>query len=205
MPSNIYRFVSRWRVEGEISEAADVIFDPLSLVGWWPSLFVDVRELDPGDESGIGRTLDILSRGWLPYTVRFTLGVVETEYPCRSVLVSEGELEGQGTWTLAQNGPWVDITYQWDVRADKPLLRYLSLIFRPIFAANHGWAMKKGEQSLRLELARRGALTPEERAAIPPPPPAATVSAARLALGSLAVLTASAWLGFRLVRRLRGS
>jgi hypothetical protein len=63
------------------------------------------------------------------------------------------------------------------VRADKPLLRYGSLIFKPIFAANHRWAMATGEQSLKLELQRRHARTPAEKSAIPPPPPPTFVRA----------------------------
>jgi hypothetical protein len=35
---------------------------------------------------------------------------------------------------------------------------------KPIFGANHQWAMRTGEESLKLELMRRRATTPEERA-----------------------------------------
>ena len=42
---------------------------------------------------------------------------------------------------------------------------------KPIFAANHRWAMARGEQSLRLELARRlAAGNPTILAALPRPP-----------------------------------
>ncbi|MEO8745789.1 MAG: hypothetical protein ABI334_01555 [Candidatus Dormiibacterota bacterium] len=47
--------------------------------------------------------------------------------------------------------------------------RYGTPIFRPIFAANHRWAMARGEESLDLELRRRRARTEAERDAIPPP------------------------------------
>jgi hypothetical protein len=61
------------------------------------------------------------------------------------------------------------VTYDWLLRADKPLLRRLSWLLKPIFAANHRWAMARGEESLKLELARRRAETPEERARVPAP------------------------------------
>jgi len=35
------------------------------------------------------------------------------------------------------------------------LLRWLSFVFKPIFAANHRWAMAQGEACLVRELARR--------------------------------------------------
>jgi len=41
---------------------------------------------------------------------------------------------------------------------------------KPIFAANHRWAMQKGEESLKLELARRHASNADELARIPAPP-----------------------------------
>ena len=81
-----------------------------------------------------------------------------------------GDFNGRGIWTLEQDGGFVNVTYDWKLRADKPLLSALSFLFKPIFSANHRWAMEKGEESLKLELARRHARTPEEAARIPAPP-----------------------------------
>jgi hypothetical protein len=63
------------------------------------------------------------------------------------------------------------VTYDWLVIAEKGILRRLSRVMKPIFSANHHWAMARGLTSLRLELARRRA--GDDRtllAAIPPPP-----------------------------------
>jgi len=49
----------------------------------------------------------------------------------------------------------VNITYDWKIRADKALLRYLSFLLKPVFAMNHRWAMAQGEKSLCVELSRR--------------------------------------------------
>ncbi|HVE47076.1 MAG TPA: hypothetical protein VNA57_10080, partial [Acidimicrobiales bacterium] len=84
---------------------------------------------------------------------------------------ASGDLEGTGRWTFTQDGPEVAITYDWRVRATKPLLQRLSWLLRPFFAANHLWAMKQGEKSLKLELRRRRATSAAERAKVPPPPP----------------------------------
>jgi hypothetical protein len=74
-------------------------------------------------------------------------------------------------WTFDQKGEIVDARYDWRIRADKPLLRYGTFVFRPIFGANHRWAMARGEESLNLELQRRRAKTDAELQAIPAPPP----------------------------------
>jgi len=64
-------------------------------------------------------------------------------------------------------------TSGWRIRAEKGVLRRFSFVMKPLFAANHRWAMARGEESLRLELARRRAAgDPAILAAIPAPPPA---------------------------------
>jgi hypothetical protein len=73
--------------------------------------------------------------------------------------------------TLRQDGAIAEIVYDWRIRAEKPLLKYLSFLMKPRFSANHHWAMARGEESLRIELARRHATSDEERAALASPPP----------------------------------
>ena len=68
--------------------------------------------------------------------------------------------------------PRSSITYDWRVSASKPLLRRLTWLLRPVFSANHRWAMARGEESLRLELRRRRASTAAQRRQVPPPPAA---------------------------------
>jgi hypothetical protein len=92
---------------------------------------------------------------WLPYTLRWSFRVIESRYPYGFSLEAWGDFEGSGSWTFAQDGEWVDIRYDWKIRADKPLLRVLSFLLKPVFSANHRWAMARGEESLRTELDRR--------------------------------------------------
>jgi glyoxylase-like metal-dependent hydrolase (beta-lactamase superfamily II) len=185
MPLNDYHFITHWRVQGTVEEVAEIIADARDLVRWWPAVYLDVHELEPGGEHGVGRVIDLYTKGWLPYTLRWQFRVVEVEPFKRIVLVATGDFVGRGIWTFAQDGAFVNITYDWKIRADKPLLRTFSFLLKPIFSANHRWAMRKGEESLRLELARRHATTPAERARIPPPPPPTTTSSVPLLLGML--------------------
>src|SRR3954452_1149031 len=170
--SNDYSFLTIWRVAGDVGEGTAVLGDGESLPRWWPAVYLDVRPVQFGDEHGVGRVLDLYTKGFLPYTLRWRLTITEpiTETGC--ALSADGDLIGTGRWTFVQDGPEVVITYAWNVSASKPLLRRFSWLFKPAFAANHRWAMAKGEESLRLELRRRRAKTEQERAAIPPPPAA---------------------------------
>jgi hypothetical protein len=157
-----------------------VLSDPLALAAWWPSVYLRVDELAPADANGLGQRVRLLTKGWLPYTLQWDLVVTRSEYPHRLEIAAAGDFVGRGVWTFVQDGGDVQITYDWQVSAEKPLLRALSPVLRPLFAANHRWAMEQGERSLALELARRRASTRAERAAVPPPPGPVTYAAVAL-------------------------
>ena len=168
MAKNAYHFITHWQVEGHVQEVSDILEDVLSLARWWPSVYLDVRVLEPGDERGVGKVVSLYTKGWLPYRLRWQFRVTESRAPYGSAFEAWGDFNGRGIWTLEQVGPMVTVTYDWKIRAAKPLLRYLSFLLKPIFAANHHWAMVKGEKSLKIELVRRRAPTPKDAASIPP-------------------------------------
>jgi hypothetical protein len=170
MPANDYHFVTHWRVRSTPEEAADVISDATGLPRWWPAVYLDVEERERGDEDGVGRVIDLYTKGWLPYTLRWNFTVTESDYPHTLAIVAEGDFNGTGRWMFVGDGDFTDVTYDWRISANKPLLRRLSWAMKPVFAANHRWAMARGLESLELELERRRAESPEEAAAFPPPP-----------------------------------
>jgi len=166
-----YAFQTHWRLRATAKEVFDVLADPFGLARWWPSVYLDVNELEPPDPGGArGRLVGLLTKGWLPYTLRWNFRVTESNPPFGFKLVAHGDFEGTGVWTLKQDGDYLDVTYDWRISAEKPLLRYGTFILRPIFAANHRWAMARGLESLELELRRRRASSPAERAVVPAPP-----------------------------------
>lgn len=169
MASNEYHFITHWRVEATVEEVSDILNDATDLARWWPSVYLEVEELEAGDEKGVGRVIGLYTKGWLPYTLRWKFRITESRHPHGFTLRAVGDFEGVGIWTFEPDGKFVNITYDWVIRADKPLLKALSFLFKPIFSANHRWAMARGLDSLKLELARRHA-TPEDAANIPPPP-----------------------------------
>jgi len=171
MTTNNYHFITHWRVQSTIEEVCQILNDAPDLVRWWPSVYLDVKQLESGDKSGVGKVISLYTKGWLPYTLRWQFRVTEVNYPYGFTLKAWGDFVGRGIWRLTQGGEWANVTYDWKVEAEKPLLKYFSFIMKPIFSANHHWAMAKGEESLKLELARRRARTPDEQARIPTPPP----------------------------------
>jgi hypothetical protein len=170
MASNTYHFITHWRMRSTREEIYEVLSDATDLTRWWPSVYLKVQVLEPGDEQGIGRVVSLYTKGWLPYTLRWQFRVTEAAFPTGFALEAWGDFVGSGVWRFEQEGDHVAIRYDWSIVAEKPLLRRLSFLFKPIFSANHRWAMAKGEESLRLELARRQAHSPEEGSQIAKPP-----------------------------------
>ena len=169
-----YHFVTVWRVPGTIAEVKDVLGNADTLPEWWPSVYLKVQRVEDGSgpPEWVGSVNRLHTKGWLPYTLSWDLKLTEPITDTGFTIEAIGDLKGLGVWTFAQEGSEVVITYDWRIEATKPLLRRLAVVLKPAFAANHKWAMAKGEESLELEMRRRRATSDEERAAIPPPPPA---------------------------------
>lgn len=155
MAVNDYEFVSQWHVTGTCADVYEILINGNDYPRWWPLVYLAVEELDAGGEHGIGKVGKLLTKGKLPYTLRWQMQITEVRYPHGFVLDATGDFVGRGIWTFVQNGSDVDITFDWRLRAEKPLLRWLSFLMKPIFRANHQWAMARGEEALREELNRR--------------------------------------------------
>ncbi|TFD55724.1 polyketide cyclase [Cryobacterium frigoriphilum] len=165
-----YDFRTQWRVAAAPEEVATILGDAAALPRWWPAVYLAVRVRAVGGETGLGQIVDLHTKGWLPYTLRWTLTVTEPVTVDGFALRAQGDLNGEGRWVFTADGPETIVDYHWQVSAAKPLLRRLSWLLRPAFEANHRWAMRLGEQSLRLELRLRRAVTEQQRRRIPAPP-----------------------------------
>jgi len=179
--SNEYHFITTWRIAATPEEISTVLGDAPGLARWWPSVYLTVSEAESGDERGIGKVVDLWTKGFLPYTLRWRFTVTESEPPTGFKIEANGDFVGRGVWTLHREagpddpgGPLTTVIYDWLVIAEKGLLKTLSVVMKPIFKANHHWAMARGEESLRLELARRHAATDQTIAAALPAPPGPT-------------------------------
>lgn len=150
-----YHFVTVWKFAGTPEEVSAILEDVHGLGRWWPSVYLSVVETEPGDQAGVGKKVSLWTKGWLPYTLRWNFTVVESDSPHGFVIEASGDFAGVGRWIIRPAGTGTQVTFDWQIRADKPLLRTFSWLLRPIFSWNHAWAMRQGEISLGLELRRR--------------------------------------------------
>jgi hypothetical protein len=198
---NHYRFITRWRLRATAEEVFAILAQPLEYPRWWPSVYLTVRELNKGDASGKGRQFRLSTKGWLPYTLEWDAKTVDTRVPYHIVMTASGDFNGRGIWSLVPDGEFVDVTFDWKLSAEKPLLRYLSFLLKPAFEANHRWAMAQGERDLELEIARGRANTVAEMNAIAQPvgpshfPGRSAVAGALLAAAAIAGLAVTSHQG----------
>ena len=202
LASSDYNLVTKWRVLGTVEEVYDLIGDVAGLPRWWPAAILEVLEIQLGDETGLDKVVRLDTKGWLPIVHHWHAVVSRADRPHAFTVKVWGDFEGEAHWRFQQAGAWTEATLEWRVHARKPVIRLLSPLLKPLFAWDHAWAMAKGEESLRLELARRHAQDAAQRTALAPPPAPAEFPTLPLLLGT-GTLFAFLWLRRRGRRRRR--
>jgi hypothetical protein len=72
----------------------------------------------------------------------------------------DGDLRGHGRWTFTPTDRGTHVRWDWKVYADRPLLRYLTPVLKPLFRWNHNWAVAREREGLEPYLAQRGEALP---------------------------------------------
>ena len=155
MPANEYQFLTEWRVAAPRPLLYEILKEGKDYPQWWPDVYLAANFVPSGRADRIGDRVELLTKGWLPYKLRWTAISEKYEAPRRIKIRAEGDFVGRGVWELKDEGATTHIAFDWRLRADKPLLRWLSPVFKPIFKWNHHWAMSTGLTRLKLEVQRR--------------------------------------------------
>lgn len=150
-----YVMVSEWTVRGAVDEVAAIMRNFEALPDWWPSVYLSTREIAPGGADGVGKRVSMHTRGRLPYTLRWDCVLTEPITDRGFAIAASGDFNGVGRWTFQPGAHGVSIIFDWRITTTKPLLRRLHWLLKPVFVANHRWAMKRGQESLQRELDRR--------------------------------------------------
>jgi hypothetical protein len=149
-----YRFVTTWQIEAPLQAVCDAICQPQGWPLWWHNV-EQVEELAPGDAKGIGSVRRYTWRGRLPYRLTFDIRV--TRYEPLAVVegVATGDVEGEGRWSFASDGPLTIVRYEWQVRTVRPWMNMLALFARPVIEWNHNTVMQAGGEALAHKLNAR--------------------------------------------------
>jgi uncharacterized protein YndB with AHSA1/START domain/quercetin dioxygenase-like cupin family protein len=140
-----YVFVDQWEVAAPAEAVFDAIADARSYPQWWRPVYLDVESDGPPE---VGKESRQHFKGRLPYHLH-TRSVIVALDPPRTITANvDGDLRGRGTWTLTPTPRGTHVRFDWQVMADRRLLRVLTPVLRPLLRWNHNWAIARAVEGL---------------------------------------------------------
>ncbi len=136
-----YHMSSQWKLPWTPEQIADVFLDSQQMGRWWASNFLDVTVVKVGGTHGLGRVVNVITKGFMPYELHFQFTVTEVSYPNLFKIQTTGDFEGLGVGRLTSVESGTLVNFDWRNEVRKPLLRKWSWILKPLFVANHYWVM----------------------------------------------------------------
>jgi hypothetical protein len=149
-----YVFVDEWDVDAPPAVVYDVVADARTYPDWWKPVYKTVE----GDK----RVTHHRFKGRLPYTLSMRAEMVREERPRQFEVKVDGDLRGKGIWTFTPLNGGTHVRWDWIVFADRPLLRRLTPVLRPLFRWNHNWAVKRAMEGLEPYARRQTTLAPPD-------------------------------------------
>lgn len=140
-----YVFIDEWDVDAPQEAVFEALADATTYPQWWRPVYIDV-ECDGPPEPG--RVSKQHFKGRLPYTLRTTSEITRMDRPVSFEVNVKGDLTGRGLWTLTPRDGRVHVHFDWRVFADRPLLRVLTPVLRPVFRWNHNWSIARAQEGL---------------------------------------------------------
>jgi hypothetical protein len=148
-----YRFATHWTFDATRDEVWKVIGD----ICGYPAIWSDFKrvQVKVGDGRSVGSIIEAETRGKLPYSLNYTLEVMESREPEHILLRSTGDLVGTGRWELTAAGQHTtNVTYYWEVSTTRPVLNLIAPLARGFLARNHDQVMARGHAAFIAQLAR---------------------------------------------------
>jgi uncharacterized protein YndB with AHSA1/START domain len=135
-----YVFIDEWDVDAPIEATFDALADARTYPEWWRPVYLSV---DAGCAPAVGCESRQRFKGRLPYQLETRSEIVRMSRPRELEVEVVGDLTGRGVWTLTERDGRVHVHFDWRVIADRPLLRYLTPVLRPLFRWNHNWSVQR--------------------------------------------------------------
>ena len=142
---NDYWFRNVWSVGAAAGRVFDALVDLTSWPKWWP----DVRAVHQLDDD----TAELMCRATLPYALTFRLcRAVQDDRSGRLRVDMTGDLEGYTNAVVAPHETGARVAIEQRVVVNKPMLRILAPVARPLFQVNHALMMRRGRHGLHAYL-----------------------------------------------------
>jgi uncharacterized protein YndB with AHSA1/START domain/quercetin dioxygenase-like cupin family protein len=140
-----YVFVDQWEVAAPPEAVFDAIADARSYPQWWRPVYLEVESEGPPE---VGKESRQHFKGRLPYHLHTRSVIVALDPPRTITADVDGDLRGRGTWTLTPTPGGTHVRFDWQVMADRRLLRVLTPVLRPLLRWNHNWAIARAMEGL---------------------------------------------------------
>jgi hypothetical protein len=141
-----YRFVTDIAIRAAIDEVYGAIAAPEGWLDRWPDA-IKVRRLADGDGDGLGASFDATVRAPMGYRLSAVITTVGVDRPHELQMTSAGDLEGRGTWLLAQQDETTNVVFTWNVTPTPPWMTMLTPVLRPVFARGHHTVVRHAAQA----------------------------------------------------------
>jgi uncharacterized protein YndB with AHSA1/START domain len=140
-----YVFVDEWDVAAPREAVFAALADARTYPEWWRPVYLDVDADGPAE---LGKESSQHFKGRLPYHLHTRSRVVALDAPHTVTAEVDGDLRGRGTWTLTPTPTGTHVRFDWQVHADRRLLRALTPVLRPVLRWNHNWAIARAMDGL---------------------------------------------------------
>jgi uncharacterized protein YndB with AHSA1/START domain len=140
-----YVFIDEWDLDAPQEAVFEALADARTYPEWWRPVYITVGADGP---PRVGCVSNQEFKGRLPYHLKMRSEIVRLDPPREFEVRTEGDLTGRGIWTLTPRGDGVHVRFDWRVLADRPLLRSLTPLLRPLFRWNHNWSIKRAIEGL---------------------------------------------------------
>jgi hypothetical protein len=83
--------------------------------------------------SNAGQRITVLTRGWLPYKLSWTIETIRLEKPRLIEFKASGDFSANASrWILRPTETGTDVTLDWNPLVEKPIVRFLSPVLKPV-------------------------------------------------------------------------
>ncbi|MGH2907290.1 MAG: SRPBCC family protein [Solirubrobacterales bacterium] len=149
-----YVFVDEWDVAAPPEAVFDALSDGRTYPEWWTPVYIAVEAEGP---PVVGHSSKQHFKGRLPYHLHTESTTVAIDRPHTVTGEVTGDLAGRGTWTVTPAGEGSHVRFDWEVFADRKLLKALTPVLRPLFRWNHNWAIQRAMAGLEPYAQRQAA------------------------------------------------
>ncbi len=149
MSWNEYHFEDHWDVPYPAEDVWDVLSKASKFPEWWQGVYLSAKPLDGISQPHVGARVSAVARGWLPYKLRFTIETIALEKPRFIAFRASGDFQtNDSRWILTSNSTGTHVVLHWNPVVDKPIVKLLSPLLKPIFRWNHNWTMVRGQRQI---------------------------------------------------------